>query len=69
VQVFYPDEFNGCYAACPDPVDYRAFCQVNIYEDMRIKGSNKKADVGSREKKQDGRDQAHCPVLLHLRVL
>jgi hypothetical protein len=31
-QVFYPDEFNGCYAACPDPVDFRAYGLVNIYE-------------------------------------
>ncbi len=33
VQVFYPDEYNGCFAACPDPVDFRAFTLVNIYED------------------------------------
>jgi hypothetical protein len=33
VQMFYPDEFNGCYAACPDPVDFRAYTTVNIYED------------------------------------
>jgi len=33
VQVFYPDEYNGCYAACPDPIDFRAYCLVNIYED------------------------------------
>jgi hypothetical protein len=32
VQIFYPDEFNGCFAACPDPVDFRAYCLVNIYE-------------------------------------
>ena len=32
-QVFYPDEYNGCYAACPDPIDFRAFCLVNLYED------------------------------------
>ncbi len=32
VQVKYPDEYNGCYAACPDPIDFRAFTQVNIYE-------------------------------------
>lgn len=32
-QVFYPDEYNGCYAACPDPIDFRAYCLVNIYED------------------------------------
>lgn len=33
VQVFYPDEFNGAWAACPDPIDFRAFTLVNIYED------------------------------------
>ncbi len=32
VQVFYPDEFNGCWAACPDPIDFRAYTTVNIYE-------------------------------------
>ncbi len=32
-QVFYPDEYNGCYAACPDPVDFRAYCIVDIYKD------------------------------------
>ena len=31
-QVFYPDEYNGCFAACPDPIDFRAYCLVNIYE-------------------------------------
>jgi len=31
-QIFYPDEFNGCYAACPDPIDFRAYTIVNIYE-------------------------------------
>ena len=33
VQTFYPDEYNGCFAACPDPVDFRAYVSVNIYED------------------------------------
>jgi hypothetical protein len=32
VQVFYPEEYNGCYAACPDPIDFRAYTIVNIYE-------------------------------------
>jgi hypothetical protein len=32
VQVFYPDEYNGCWAACPDPIDFRAYAMVNIYE-------------------------------------
>jgi hypothetical protein len=30
-QVFYPDEFNGCFAACPDPIDFRAYTIVDIY--------------------------------------
>jgi hypothetical protein len=33
VQLFYPDEFNGAYIACPDPIDFRAFTVVNIYDD------------------------------------
>lgn len=32
-QVFYPDEYNGCYSACPDPIDFRAFTVVDIYKD------------------------------------
>ena len=31
-QIFYPDEYNGCFAACPDPIDFRAFTLVDIYE-------------------------------------
>jgi hypothetical protein len=32
-QMFYPEMFNGCFAACPDPIDFRAYTVVNIYED------------------------------------
>ena len=32
-QIFYPDEFNGAYIACPDPIDFRAYTVLNIYED------------------------------------
>ena len=32
VQVFYPDHYNGAFAACPDPVDFRAFTNINLYE-------------------------------------
>jgi len=32
VQLFYPDEYNGAWAACPDPIDFRAYTVVNIYE-------------------------------------
>lgn len=33
VQVFYPDEYNGAFIACPDPIDFRAYVTTNIYED------------------------------------
>ena len=32
-QVFYPDQFNGAYIACPDPIDFRAYTVVDIYKD------------------------------------
>ncbi|MFT4741247.1 MAG: hypothetical protein ACI9L9_002040 [Marivirga sp.] len=32
VQVMYPDEYNGAFAACPDPIDFRAYCLVDLYE-------------------------------------
>ena len=32
-QVKYPDAFNGAYAACPDPIDFRAYTTVDIYKD------------------------------------
>jgi hypothetical protein len=32
-QVFYPDDYNGAWASCPDPIDFRAYTTVNIYED------------------------------------
>jgi len=31
-QIFYPDEYNGAWGACPDPIDFRAYTVVNIYE-------------------------------------
>jgi hypothetical protein len=32
-QVFYPDMYNGAFAACPDPIDFRAYTLINLYED------------------------------------
>jgi hypothetical protein len=32
-QVFYPDQYNGAFAACPDPIDFRAFLLLDIYSD------------------------------------
>ena len=33
VQTFYPDEYNGAWVACPDPIDFRAYTVVDIYSD------------------------------------
>jgi len=32
LQIFYPDFFNGTWSSSPDPVDFRAFELVNVYE-------------------------------------
>lgn len=33
LQVFYPDFFAGCWSHAPDPVDFRAYELIDIYED------------------------------------
>jgi hypothetical protein len=33
VQVMYPDEYNGAWALCPDPIDFRSYRSVNIYDE------------------------------------
>ncbi len=33
VQVFYPDHYNGTFAACPDPIDFRGYTTINLYDD------------------------------------
>jgi hypothetical protein len=50
VQVKYPDEYNGCFAACPDPIDFRAYCLNNIYENDNAyyaKSNHKKLEIPS----------------------
>jgi hypothetical protein len=32
-QVFYPEMYNGAFAACPDPIDFRAYTIINLYKD------------------------------------
>jgi hypothetical protein len=32
VQMFYPDEFNGAWVACPDPIDFRQYTNFNLYD-------------------------------------
>jgi len=33
LQAFYPDDFGGTWAWCPDPVDFHYYQIVNVYED------------------------------------
>ncbi|MBU6165902.1 MAG: hypothetical protein KGQ52_07185 [Alphaproteobacteria bacterium] len=33
VQMFYPDDFNGAFAACPDPIDFRQYTTIDLYKD------------------------------------
>ncbi|MBI3492966.1 MAG: hypothetical protein HY047_14485, partial [Acidobacteria bacterium] len=33
VQVMYPDAYNGTWALCPDPIDFRSYRSVNIYDE------------------------------------
>ena len=32
-QIFYPEEYGGCFAACPDPIDFSAYMVIDIYRD------------------------------------
>ncbi|HEY3940797.1 MAG TPA: alpha/beta hydrolase-fold protein [Bryobacteraceae bacterium] len=31
VQLFYPDHYNGTFAACPDPIDFSAYTVIDLY--------------------------------------
>jgi hypothetical protein len=47
-QVLYPDDYGTCYASCPDPIDFRAFCLTNIYKDKNayfLESAYKKTEV------------------------
>jgi enterochelin esterase-like enzyme len=32
-QIFYPERYNGTWSACPDPVDFHAYQNINLYDD------------------------------------
>jgi len=36
LQIFYPDEFGGCFVYSPDPVDFENFQLINIYRDENV---------------------------------
>jgi S-formylglutathione hydrolase FrmB len=47
LQVFYPDAFQGAWAACPDPIDFRALQQINIYSEQNAYVDKSGAELGS----------------------
>ena len=32
-QIFYPDSYNGTWTACPDPVDFHGYQNIDLYKD------------------------------------
>jgi hypothetical protein len=45
VQIFYPDHYNGAFAACPDPIDFHQFTNISLYDDKNaffILGAHKR---------------------------
>lgn len=36
LQINYPSTFAGCWSSAPDPVDFRNFQKVNLYEDKNM---------------------------------
>ena len=55
-QIFYPDFYNGTWAACPDPVDFHAYQNVDLYQDGNA--FNRYGDFGAipiaADRKADG---------------
>ncbi|HEY1986285.1 MAG TPA: alpha/beta hydrolase-fold protein [Terracidiphilus sp.] len=55
-QVFYPDLYNGAFVACPDPVDFHAYQNIDLYHDADAfvrKGDFGQIPIAS-ERKPDG---------------
>jgi S-formylglutathione hydrolase FrmB len=46
LQVRYPNDFNGCWAHCPDPVDFRDFQRTDVY----APGANMYVDAAGRKR-------------------
>jgi hypothetical protein len=45
VQIFYPDHYNGAFGACPDPVDFRSYELIDLYNDSNafyLEGAHKR---------------------------
>ncbi len=50
VQMFYPEDYNGAFVACPDPVDFHAYTTRDLYKDENMfwaQGANKRVEQPS----------------------
>ncbi len=54
-QVLYPEDYNGAWIACPDPIDFRAFTVVNLYEDENAYTLDSSFKRTPRPGRRDGR--------------
>lgn len=76
-QIFYPDEFNGAFGACPDPIDFRAYTVVDIYKDKnayftegphaRVPRPAKRDYLGHISVTMDGANQMELALGTHTR--
>ena len=60
-QVFYPDMYNGAFAACPDPIDFRAYTVINLYDGQERLYARRRRRHGraARDPQLSGRDLHH----------
>ena len=63
VQVFYPKQYNGCFAACPDPIDFRAYTVVDIYKDENAYYKNGTFKSTLRPGMRDGKGQIKTQLI------
>ena len=60
-QIFYPDRYNGTWTACPDPVDFHAYQNINLYDDTNA--FYRSGDFGrvptAADRKPDGTHHRH----------
>ena len=50
VQIFYPTHYNGAFVACPDPVDFHAYTNIDLYNDKNafyLYGAHKQVEQPS----------------------
>lgn len=62
LQVAYPEEFNGVWSHCPDPVDFRDFQRINLY----APGTNMYRDEKGQRRplaRRVGEDKSDVPFL------